>query len=506
LSARIVSGAAHASALTHFGRERALPWRKAVAIFPGAVAPTIYLETYGCQMNFADAELIVGHLGTSGYVRAADPFTADVILLNTCAIREHAEERVIGRLTDLARVKTARPEVVLGMSGCMAQHHRAAVAARVPMLDLIVGPDAYRRLPDLLDAVRGERVPTRDYRNAQDGDPNAAPRRAGARTVTDVRLDPDETYADLSSARSRGAVRAWITVMRGCDKFCTFCVVPYVRGRERSLPADAVLRDVREAVANGAREVVFLGQTVNAYRDGGCDFADLLRRAADVPDLKRIRFTSPHPADVTPRLIDVMRDVPAIAPQLHLPVQSGSDAVLARMARGYTVATFRDLVGRVRDAIPDIALSTDVIVGFPGESRVDFEATLCLLAELRFDQSYLYKYSPRSLTRAATWPDSVTEDEKARRLSATIALHETIAAEQNRRWIGRRVDILVEGPARRPPGHVAGKTPQYTTAIVNAAAQPGAVVAGTVVAATGHTLIAVADENRAAGPALDLAS
>jgi tRNA-2-methylthio-N6-dimethylallyladenosine synthase len=459
---------------------------------PALVAPAIYLETYGCQMNFADAELILGHVGGSGYVRADDPFAADVILLNTCAIREHAEERVIGRLTDLARVKAARPDVVLGMSGCMAQHHRAAVTARVPMLDLVVGPDAYRRLPHLLDAVRAARSRARDFRTAADDDPNAMRHRTRRRrALTDVRLDPDETYADLPSAREPGAVRAWITVMRGCDKFCTFCVVPYVRGRERSLPVDAVLRDVRAAVANGAREVVFLGQTVNAYRDGDCDFAELLRRAADVPGVQRLRFTSPHPADVTPQLIAVMRDVPAVAPQLHLPVQSGSDAVLERMARGYTAEHFRALVARVRDAIPEIALSTDAIVGFPGESPDDFAATRDLLAELRFEQAYLYKYSPRTLTRAATLPDSVPDEEKGRRLSALIELQEAIAAEQNRRWIGRRVEILVEGPARRPPGHVAGKTPQYTTAIVDADAAPGTLVDATVVAATGHTLIAV---------------
>jgi len=255
-------------------------------------------------------------------------------------------------------------------------------------------------------------------------------------------------------------------------------------------------------VADVAREVVFLGQTVNAYRDGDCDFAELLRRTAEVPGLTRIRFTSPHPADVTPALIAVMRDVPTVAPQLHLPVQSGSDAVLQRMDRGYTVTAFRDLVMRVRDTVPDIALSTDVIVGFPGESLDDYAATYALLEELRFDQAYLYKYSPRSLTRAATWDDSVPDDEKSRRLSEVIALQERIAAERNREWIGRAVEILVEGPARRPPGHVAGKTPQYVTAIVNATAAPGSLVTGTVVAATGHTMIATATD--AAAP-LDLA-
>jgi tRNA-2-methylthio-N6-dimethylallyladenosine synthase len=466
------------------------------------MAPAIYLETYGCQMNFADAELILGHVGDSGYVRTTDPTAADVILLNTCAIREHAEERVIGRLTDLARLKAQRPGLVLGMSGCMAQHHRAAVARRVPMLDLVIGPDAYRRLPGLLDVIRMNATPVTDYRGAPDDDPNASTRGRREHATTDVRLDPSETYADLRSARTPGAVRAWITVMRGCDKFCTFCVVPYVRGRERSLPIAAVLREVRDAVADGAREVVFLGQTVNAYRDGDCDFAELLRRTAEVPGLARIRFTSPHPADVTPALIAVMRDVPTVAPQLHLPVQSGSDAVLERMDRGYTVAAFRELVARVRDTVPDVALSTDVIVGFPGELLDDYAATYALLEDLRFDQAYLYKYSPRSLTRAATWDDSVPDDEKSRRLSEIIALQERIAVERNREWIGRAVEILVEGPARRPPGHVAGKTPQYATAIVNAAAVPGSLVMGTVVAATGHTLIATATD--AAAP-LDLA-
>ncbi len=454
------------------------------------MAPAIYLETYGCQMNFADGELILGHVGDSGYTRTTDPAAADVILLNTCAIREHAEERVIGRLTDLARLKATRPGLVLGMSGCMAQHYRASVTDRVPMLDLIVGPDAYRRLPGLLDAIRANRAPVTDFRGESDDDPNARPERE--RTLTDVRLDTDETYADLRSARTPGAVRAWITVMRGCDKFCTFCVVPYVRGRERSVPVDAILREVREAVADGAREVVFLGQTVNAYRDGDCDFAELLRRAAAIPGLARIRFTSPHPADVSPDLIAVMRDVPAIAPQLHLPVQSGSDAVLERMARGYTIATFRDLVAQVRAAIPDIALSTDIIVGFPGESPADYDATYALLDELRFDQAYLYKYSPRTLTRAATWPDSVPDEEKGRRLTEVIALQERIAAERNRAWIGRSVEILIEGTPRRPAGHISGKTPQFTTAIVNGTAAPGSLVTGTVVAATGHTMIAVA--------------
>ncbi len=446
----------------------------------------IYIETYGCQMNLADGELILGHMIAHGYVRTDDPEAADVVLLNTCAIREHAEARVIGRLTDLARLKTRRRDLVLGMCGCMAQHHRAALIARVPALDLIVGPDAYRRLPTLLEAARLARATDARDRDA----PAAARTGAAVNPLVDVRLDPDETYADLPAARTPGSVRAWISIMRGCDKFCTFCVVPYVRGRERSLPAESVLAEVRAAAASGAREVVFLGQTVNAYRDGDCNLAALLRRAAEVPGILRLRFTSPHPADMSLELVRAMAEVPAIAPQLHLPVQSGSDAVLARMERGYTVADYRALVARLRDAIPEIAFSTDVIVGFPGESLADFDATTRLLEDIGYDHAFLFKYSARTLTKAARWEDSVPEDEKSRRLAHVIALQEEISATRNRRWIGRPVEVLVEGPARRSPDCVAGKTPQFTTAVVATAAAPGTRLWATVTGATAHTLLA----------------
>jgi tRNA-2-methylthio-N6-dimethylallyladenosine synthase len=450
------------------------------------VTGAIYIETYGCQMNLADSEIILGHMAVHGYERTHDPEAADVILLNTCAIREHAEERVIGRLTDLARLKTRRRDLVLGMCGCMAQHHRAALITRVPALDLVVGPDAYRRLPALLAAARLARITDTSDRDA----PAAARTGADVNPLVDVRLDPDETYADLPAALTPGGVRAWISIMRGCDKFCTFCVVPYVRGRERSLPAESVLAQVRAAAANGAREVVFLGQTVNAYRDRDCDLAALLRRAAEVPGILRLRFTSPHPADMSPELVRAMAEVPAVAPQLHLPVQSGSDAVLERMERGYTNADYRALVARLRDAIPEIALSTDVIVGFPGESPADFDATCRLLEDVGYDHAFLFKYSARTLTKAAHWDDSVPDDEKSRRLTQVIALQEEISAARNQRWIGRSVEVLVEGPARRSPDCVAGKTPQFITAVVAADATPGTRLWATVTGATAHTLLA----------------
>src|SRR2546426_2918262 len=274
--------------------------------------PTVYIETSGCQMNVADTELMLGPLAAHGSRRADDPTGADVILLTTGAIREHAEARVIGRLGALARHKRRRPDVRIGVTGCMAQHLRGRLLERAPWVDVLVGPDGYRRLPELL--------------RAGDADPHLA-----------LRLDPSETYADLPVARE-GGVRAWVTVMRGCDRFCTFCIVPYVRGRERSLPGPVLVAQVRALAAAGVREVVFLGQTVNAYHDGAWDFAELLRRAAEVPGLRRIRFTSPHPSDMSPRVIEAMAECAAVAPQLHLPVQSGSDRVLGRMGREYTRA------------------------------------------------------------------------------------------------------------------------------------------------------------------------
>jgi tRNA-2-methylthio-N6-dimethylallyladenosine synthase len=426
-----------------------------------AAVPRLYVETYGCQMNVADTELILGTLGAHGYVRVETPDEADVILLNTCAIREHAEERVLGRLGALAGHKK-RPGVRLGVTGCMAQHLREKLLEQAPLVDLLVGPDGYRHLPQLL------------------GDDDADPHLG-------LRLDVTETYADLPVARTE-SVRAWVTVMRGCDRFCTFCVVPFVRGRERSLPGPALLDQVRAAADGGAREVVLLGQTVNAYRHDGWDFARLLREVAAVPGIVRVRFTSPHPAEMSEAAIEAMASSPTVAPQLHLPVQSGSDRVLERMARDYTVARYEGLVERLRERVPGIALSTDVIVGFPGEDADDFAATQALVERVRYDSAFLFKYSRREMTRAAKWDETVAEDEKGRRLTALIALQEVISADINRRLVGDTVEVLVEGPARRQEGWMMGKTPQMKTVVF-----PGAVPVGTLVdvrveSSTAHSL------------------
>jgi tRNA-2-methylthio-N6-dimethylallyladenosine synthase len=426
--------------------------------------PTVYIETYGCQMNVADTELILGTLAGHGYDRVDAPDAADVILLNTCAIRDHAEARVLGRLGDLGRFKQRRPAVRLGVTGCMAQHLRDKLRDAAPQVDLLVGPDGYRHLPALLQA--------------DDTDPHVG-----------LRLDPDETYADLPVARENG-VRAWVTVMRGCDRFCTFCIVPYVRGRERSLPGPILVEQVRRLADAGVREVVFLGQTVNAYRADDWDFARLLRETAAVPGLRRIRFTSPHPAEMSDATIDAMAEHDAVMPQLHLPVQSGSDPVLERMARDYTVAAYEVLVEKLRARIPGIALSTDVIVGFPGETDADFAATEALMTRVAYDSAFLFKYSPREGTRAFKWTDDVPDIEKGRRLERLIELQQGVSAERNRALVGHEVEVLVEGPAKRPAGWMIGKSRDFRTVVLPGPASPGDLIRARIESATSQTLTA----------------
>jgi len=439
-----------------------------------ASRPRVFIETYGCQMNVADSELIGGVLRGAGYAAAARPEDADVILLNTCAIREHAEERVLRRLADLARFKHARPELRLGLLGCMAQHNRAALAEKAPWLDLVAGPDSYRRLPELLGRARF--------------DPEQQTAKQQVARI-DVRLDRAETYADIGPSHE-GGVRAYVTAMRGCDRFCAFCVVPYVRGRERSVPPEAILADIRGLAARGVREIVLLGQTVNAYRFGNTDFGGLLHLVAKVDGVERIRFTSPHPSDMSDSVIEAMATEPKVQPSLHLPVQSGSDRVLAAMERGYTVDEYVRLVERMRAAIPGIALSTDIIVGFHGEEDADFRATLDLMAALRYDSAFSFKYSLRENTRAFKLGDTVSDEEKGRRLVEVIALQERVSAERNRALAGERFAVLVEGPARRGGGMLAGKTPQFKTAVFAAAdsIRPGDTVTVRVDSATAHTL------------------
>jgi len=381
--------------------------------------PRLYIETYGCQMNVSDSELMFGILEREGYSRTDDPALADVLLVNTCAVRDHAEQRVLGRVGDLQRHK--RPGDVLGVVGCMAQRLGARLLERVPQVDLVVGPDGYRTLPELIERARhGERA-------------------------AEVEFRAWEHYEDVPPVRG-DPVSAFVTVQRGCDYRCTFCIVPMTRGPERSRMLSDVVREIHTLVERGTTEVTLLGQTVNSYHDGSHDFADLLRAVGAVPGIRRVRFTSPYPTDFTERVVAAMADTPAVC---DLPAQSGSDRTLKRMLRRYDRARYLDVVRALRQAIPTIALTTDLIVGFPGETDSDFEQTVSLVQEVDFDDAYTFRFSPREGTPATRLQESVPDAVAAARLERLIACVRQVAARRNAGLVGTTHEVLVEGHAKR---------------------------------------------------------
>jgi tRNA-2-methylthio-N6-dimethylallyladenosine synthase len=428
----------------------------------------VFLETYGCQMNVADSEVMAGVLERAGMELVARPDEADAVILNTCAIREHAEQRVLGRLGEFAHLKLKNPHLIVGVAGCMAQHLRQRLLDHKRVLDLVVGPDGYRRLPELLQ-------------------------RAASVPVAEIRLDRDETYGDLEPRRGHG-VRAWVTVQRGCDKFCSYCVVPYTRGRERSLPLHELVSQVSRAAAQGFREIVFLGQTVNSWNDGTHDFADLLRAANEVEGVLRVRFTSPHPSDMSDRVIAAIAECERVMPHVHLPLQSGSDRVLAAMERSYTRERYEAVLARIRERIPGVAVSTDIIVGFPGETDEDFVMTRALMKQARFDSAFLFKYSARPDTKSFRMPETVAEDEKGRRLQVLIDQQHQISGEIHDGWIGREVEVLVDGPSWRGAGttpQLHGKSREFKTVVwADDGSAAGTLQRVRVVGATPVTLLA----------------
>jgi tRNA-2-methylthio-N6-dimethylallyladenosine synthase len=451
----------------HNGESNAMP------AIEGSAGTRVFIETYGCQMNLADSELMGGILKKQGFSYAPSLEEADVILVNTCAVREKAEERVFGRLTQLLHYKTTNPDVVLGVTGCMAEHLKDSIVERAPYVDLVVGPDAYRRLPELL------RTQLQD-----ETDP-----------LIDVRLDKGETYDGISPVRGTGT-NGWVTVQRGCDKFCTFCIVPFTRGRERGVPPTEILRQAQELGQQGYTEITLLGQTVNSYRWEDWDFADLLEQLVKVDGIERVRFTSPYPIDFTDKLIATMATHDKICKYLHLPVQSGSQVMLERMRRGYTRADYDTLVTKIRAAMPQVAISTDIIVGFSGETEEDFEMTMELVRQVRYDFSYLFKYSKRSGTYAArNMPDDIPEVIKSERLSRIIALQEDLSAEIFASKIGTIQTLLVEGPSRRDPNEWCGRTDDFKMTVFPKPAalelRPGQLVRVCIDGNTSHTLRSV---------------
>ncbi len=429
--------------LVTLGTRTAAPVRPVVA----AGAPRVYVETYGCQMNVADSDLIGSVLATAGYGTTEKADEADVIVINTCAVREKAEERVVARASELGALKRRRPGAVLAIVGCMAEHLKERLAERAPAVDVIAGPDSYRRMPELLRAARAEH----DH------------------PLVDIKLDKEETYEGLSGTIGGDGISGFVTIQRGCDKFCTFCVVPFTRGRERGAAPREILRQVRELVDAGYREVTLLGQTVNSYVWEDVTFAQLLRAVAKVEGLERVRFTSPYPVDFTADVIAAIAEEPKVCKYVHLPVQSGSDVVLERMRRGYTVEDYRRIVRDLRAAMPDIALSTDILTGFCGETDEDHQQTLALMREIRFDSAFMFAYSERDLTFAAKkLPDDVGEDVKKRRLQEIVALQEKISVEVFAAQIGKRERVLVTGPSKRDPAQLIGRTDGFKTVILPA--------------------------------------
>jgi tRNA-2-methylthio-N6-dimethylallyladenosine synthase len=386
--------------------------------------PSVYIETYGCQMNVSDTELMLGKLIESGYESVAEPDSADVILINTCAIREHAEQRVIGRIGEMkSRMKQG---AVVGVTGCMAQRLGGQLLERAKHVSLVIGPDGYRDLPALIESAR----------------------RGTRTTFTD--FDLEEHYEDFTPRRFEG-VKAWIPVQRGCDYRCTYCIVPTTRGPERSRRLAEVVRETEAVVASGISEIVLLGQTVNSYFDGEHDFADLVRAVGSIAGVKRLRFTSPHPNDFSARVVRALAETESVCEHVHLPMQSGSTRTLKRMLRRYTREGYLECVGQLRAAIPTVSLTTDIIVGFPGETEDDFAETLSAVEAVGFDDAYTFKFSPRDGTPATRFPasESVADDVASDRLARLIATVRGGTRERNMKLLGERREVLVEKAARR---------------------------------------------------------
>ncbi|MDH5274017.1 MAG: tRNA (N6-isopentenyl adenosine(37)-C2)-methylthiotransferase MiaB [Gammaproteobacteria bacterium] len=402
--------------------------------------PRVYLKTFGCQMNEYDSARMADVLRESGgYEPTANPEEADLLLLNTCSVREKAQEKVFSQLGRWRDLKAARPHVIIGVGGCVASQEGEGITDRAPFVDLVFGPQTIHRLPDMLEELRSQ-----------------------GRAVVDISFPEIEKFDRLPEPRADG-VTAFVSIMEGCSKYCTFCVVPYTRGEEVSRPLEQVLAEVRSLAQQGVVEITLLGQNVNAYRGplaggGQADLAALIYLVADVPGIERIRFTTSHPVEFRDSLVEAYRDVPQLANYLHLPVQSGSDRVLALMKRGHTVLEYKQKLRRLREVRPDISLTTDIIVGFPGETERDFEATLDLVREIGFDQSFSFIYSQRPGTPASSLPDDVTHAEKQARLERLQAQLNAQAGAISRSMVGTIQRVLVERPSKRDTRQLAGRT------------------------------------------------
>lgn len=397
-----------------------------------------YIETYGCQMNFGDTEIVVSIMRDNGYIYVEKMEEADIVLVNTCSIRDNAEQRVWGRLSEFAALKRRRPALIVGVIGCMAERLKERLVEADKGVDIVAGPDSYRSLPSLMEEVK-----------------------SGGKGIN-VLLSREETYADISPVRlDRNGVSAFVSIMRGCNNMCSYCVVPYTRGGERSRDSDTILAEVRDLFDRGYREVTLLGQNVNSYRYGDTTFADLMRMTAEVSPLLRVRFATSHPKDLSDELLKVMASHPNICRSIHLPAQSGSDTMLERMNRKYTRGWYLERIDAIRRHMPDCAITTDIIAGFCGETQEEHEATLSLMRQVGYQFAYMFKYSEREGTKASRhMKDDIDDETKTRRLTEIINLQNDLSLESNRQDIGKTFEVLVEGPSKRNPDELVGRTSQ----------------------------------------------
>lgn len=474
---------------------------------PGISLPKkLFIRTYGCQMNVYDSDRMADVLAPLGYTSVDGPEDADMVILNTCHIREKAAEKVYSELGRLRQLKQARSETepdrrgpMLAVAGCVAQAEGAEMLARAPFVDIVFGPQTYHRLPEMI--AKAERTAERA---AKPGGRNGS-RGAG---ILDTEFPEEAKFDHLPNAQPKrhgASCTAFLTIQEGCDKFCTFCVVPYTRGVEFSRPGRAVLAECRQLVDGGVREVTLLGQNVNAYHgaapgSGNWDLAELIAQLAVIEGLERIRYTTSHPRDMTDRLFDIHGACAKLMPYLHLPVQSGSDRILAAMNRGYTAADYHAAVARLRKVRPDIALSGDFIVGFPGESEADFEATMELVAEVNYAQAYSFKYSPRPGTPAALLENQVPDDVGAARLQRLQELLNQQQQAFNQRMVGRRLPLLLDRAGRRP-GQLVGRSPYMQAVHVDGGLNLlGRIVEVEITAAHANSLAGTLSPPQAAAP------
>jgi len=404
----------------------------------GGDGKKLYIETYGCQMNFGDSEIVMSIMQAEGWRYTENPAEADAILLNTCSIRDNAEQRIWGRLRELRRCRRAKPSLVVGVIGCMAERLREKLTCGEDAVDVVAGPDAYRDLPKLV-------------RTAEQGG-----------LGINVELSREETYAEIAPVRlDKNGVTAFIAIMRGCNNYCSYCVVPYTRGIERSRDPQTIVAEARTLFDAGYREVTLLGQNVNSYRWEDVGFPDLLRRVAEIDPQLRVRFATSHPKDISDRLLETMASMPNICRHIHLPAQSGSTRMLQMMNRRYTREWYLDRIAAIRRYMPDCAITTDLIAGFSSETEEDHAQTLSLMREVGYDSAFMFKYSERPGTRAQrTMPDDVSEQTKISRLNEIIALQNELSLASNRRDVGREFEILVEGVSRRRDDQLFGRTSQ----------------------------------------------